>query len=246
VRDWSDEGKEERAECYGKLLTRLEEIYPDREERKKTRVLVPGSGLCRLNFECCHLGFETQGNEFSVHMLLASYVILNLVTEPYSLSLHPYLHQSCNLIGTGDQFREVKVPDLIPNHTLAPGSKFSMVAGEFAECYGKQEAEWDVFCSCFFLDTAHNIFDYLRLIKQILKPGGYLINIGPLLWHYADQAHEESVEVSWEELRSIMVQMGFEFLHEEFIDAHYTSNNKSMMRMRYNAIHFVARKKEEA
>ena len=39
-----------------------------------------------------------------------------------------------------------------------------------------------MFCSCFFLDTAKNIFDYIRCIHYILKPGGYLINIGAVLF----------------------------------------------------------------
>jgi len=118
-----------------------------------------------------------------------------------------------------------------------------MVAGEFLEVYSGQDGEWDVFCSCFFLDTAHNIFDYLRTIHRLLKPGGKLINIGPLLFHYADMESEVSVELSWEELRSVILNFGFEIEHEEFVECHYTSNERSMMRMRYNCIEFVAVKK---
>jgi len=38
---------------------------------------------------------------------------------------------------------------------------------------------WDAVLSCFFLDTAHNVIQYIRAIYRMLKPGGYLINIGP-------------------------------------------------------------------
>ncbi len=31
---------------------------------------------------------------------------------------------------------------------------------------------------CFFLDTAHNVIQYLEKIFFILKPGGYWINFG--------------------------------------------------------------------
>ena len=38
--------------------------------------------------------------------------------------------------------------------------------------------EWDCVATCFFIDTAHNVIEYLEKIYHILKPGGYWINIG--------------------------------------------------------------------
>ena len=38
--------------------------------------------------------------------------------------------------------------------------------------------EWDCIATCFFIDTAHNVIEYLEKIYHILKPGGYWINIG--------------------------------------------------------------------
>ena len=57
---------------------------------------------------------------------------------------------------------------------------FSMVAGEFREVYGGQTSEWDSIVTCFFIDTAHNILDYLVTLNKILKIGGLWANIGPL------------------------------------------------------------------
>lgn len=37
---------------------------------------------------------------------------------------------------------------------------------------------WDAVCTCFFIDTAKNIFDYLERIYAILKIGGVWINMG--------------------------------------------------------------------
>ena len=42
------------------------------------------------------------------------------------------------------------------------------------QTYGTQFESFDAICSCFFLDTAHNILDYLQLIAQLLSPGGIL------------------------------------------------------------------------
>jgi carnosine N-methyltransferase len=75
VRDWTAEGEAERKECYDPILSVLKKQFPN--DRSNVRVLVPGAGLGRLAWEIARLGFETQGNEFSYFMLLASNYILN-------------------------------------------------------------------------------------------------------------------------------------------------------------------------
>lgn len=40
---------------------------------------------------------------------------------------------------------------------------------------------WDCIATCFFIDTAHNVIDYIDTIWKILKPGGIWINLGNLL-----------------------------------------------------------------
>ena len=37
---------------------------------------------------------------------------------------------------------------------------------------------WDCLACCFFIDTAHNVIEYLQAIHNVLKPGGYWINFG--------------------------------------------------------------------
>lgn len=41
-----------------------------------------------------------------------------------------------------------------------------------------QHGTWDVVAASFFLDTAHNILQYLEVISRCLKPGGLLISLG--------------------------------------------------------------------
>ncbi len=43
----------------------------------------------------------------------------------------------------------------------------------------------------------------------ILKPGGYLINLGPLLYHFDDHREAPSVELTWEEVREVVIGLGF-------------------------------------
>jgi N2227-like protein len=61
--------------------------------------------------------------------------------------------------------------------------------------------------TCFFLDTATNPIEYLRLVHEALQPGGYWINVGPLQWHV--NAH---LALTSRELRRLVVGMGFEIL----------------------------------
>lgn len=37
---------------------------------------------------------------------------------------------------------------------------------------------WDCVATCFFIDTAHNVIEYVETIWKILKPGGVWINLG--------------------------------------------------------------------
>ena len=37
---------------------------------------------------------------------------------------------------------------------------------------------WDCVATVFFIDTAHNIVEYIETIWNILKPGGYWVNFG--------------------------------------------------------------------
>lgn len=83
---------------------------------------------------------------------------------------------------------------MVPCLSIKDGSDFSMCAGEFVESYEEQESEWDCVLTCFFVDTAPVVFEwecwwvvtirYVDLIHKILKPGGYWINLGPLLYHW--------------------------------------------------------------
>lgn len=43
---------------------------------------------------------------------------------------------------------------------------------------------FDCVATCFFIDTAHNVVEYLEIIHACLRPGGYWVNLGPLLYHW--------------------------------------------------------------
>jgi len=66
--------------------------------------------------------------------------------------------------------------------------------------------------TCFFIDCAHNVVEFVETIHKILKPGGIWINLGPLLYHFADMRGENSIEPSYDVLKDIIKKFGFEYL----------------------------------
>ena len=97
------------------------------------------------------------------------------------------------------EYATLTVPDVVINDPSLC-EDFSMAAGEFVEVYGGEINSWDCVTTCFFLDTAHSPFEYVRIIYDILKPGGYWVNLGPLLYHYEESPNERSVELAFDEV----------------------------------------------
>ena len=108
--------------------------------------------------------------------------------------------------------KPVLIPDVCPMDLIRKnpgGHDMSMCAGEFLEVYGKQSNEWNAVLACFFIDTAPNIFEYMEVIHRILKPGGLLISIGPLQFHWAedfgdDERYSRSIEMSYDEIKHVI------------------------------------------
>ena len=109
------------------------------------------------------MGYSAQGNEFSYFMLIASNFLLNNTERANQYTVHPYIHSFCNNFSEQDAFTAISIPDVNPQELISPGTDFSMVAGEFIEVYSKQVGEWDSVITCFFIDTANNIIDYIKL-----------------------------------------------------------------------------------
>ncbi|XP_042278145.1 carnosine N-methyltransferase isoform X2 [Thunnus maccoyii] len=176
VRDWSETGQAERDSCYQPIIQEIQRLFPsDQYDVSKVSVLVPGAGLGRLAWEIARLGYICQGNEWSFFMLFSSNFVLNRCEKVNSLTLYPWIHQFSNNKKSLDQTRPIRFPDINPQ-SLPLDSDFSMVAGDFLEVYTDPDS-WDCVATCFFIDTAHNVIQYVETIWNILKPGGVWINL---------------------------------------------------------------------
>ncbi|KAM9262012.1 carnosine N-methyltransferase [Morus bassanus] len=246
VRDWSEEGKPERDSCYQPIISEILKNFPkERWDFSKVNILVPGAGLGRLAWEIAMLGYVCQGNEWSLFMLFSSNFVLNRCSEINSRKLYPWIHQFSNNRRSADQIRPIYFPDVDP-HSLPSGSNFSMTAGDFQEIYSECNT-WDCIATCFFIDTAHNVIDYIDTIWKILKPGGIWINLGPLLYHFENLGNELSIELSYEDIKNVILQYGFHIeVEKESVLSTYTVNELSMMKYYYECVLFVVRKPEVA
>ncbi|KAI5062274.1 hypothetical protein GOP47_0022813 [Adiantum capillus-veneris] len=239
VRDWTKEGAFERDQCYKPILEELNYYFPNRSKERPPCCVVPGAGLARLACEISCLGFACQGNEFSYYMLICSSFILNNTQAPMEWVIYPWIHSNCNMTSDENQLQPVYFPDLHPGSAgITDG--FSMCAGDFVEVYSHrgQEGMWDAVVTCFFIDTAHNIVEYIEIIAKILKPGGVWINLGPLLYHFADAVsysgeEEMSLEISLEDVKKVALRYGLKMQKERTIETTYTANQKSMIQTRY-------------
>eukprot|EP01134_Creolimax_fragrantissima_P001763 CFRG1763T1 len=240
VRDWSAEGAKERQECYGPIVDAVVQRLGTVSDRSGVKVLVPGAGLGRLAFEFASVGFSCQGNEFSFYMLIASNFMLNRSGAP--IDIFPWVHEFSNHYDVDDQYRAISIPDVEPGTVLgSSNADFSMTAGDFLDCY-VTENSWDVVASCYFIDTAKNVIDYIERIYDILKPGGLFVNMGPLLYHFSDSM-DLSIELSYQEVKDVMVATGFVIEEERTgINSNYIGNRKSMYNTAYDCVFFVASK----
>ena len=124
---------------------------------------------------------------------------------------------------------------------------------------------FDAVATTFFVDTAPNVIRYTETVRNCLKEGGIWVNIGPLLWHFADRGparmdentvhnHRRemagieapgSFELTDEELLLLVEKMGFTIeMHKIRDDGKgYIQNPNSMLQNMYKCSHWVARKR---
>ncbi|KAK1423764.1 hypothetical protein QVD17_19072 [Tagetes erecta] len=228
-------GQKERDQCYKPILEELTRHFPERSKESPPTCLVPGAGLGRLALEISCLGFISQGNEFSYYMMICSSFILNQTQDVGEWTIHPWIHSNCNSLSDADQLRAASIPDIHPAGAgITEG--FSMCGGDFVEVYNdpSQVGAWDAVVTCFFLDTAHNIVR---------------INLGPLLYHFADMyGHEDemSVELCLDDVKKVATHYGFELELEKTIETTYTTNPRAMMQNHYFSAFWTMRKKSSA
>lgn len=275
-RDWSAEGVNERRACYEPVLAAIDHTFGVRD-RSFVKVLVPGAGLGRLVYEFAMRGYAVEGNEISYHQLAASNWILNYTDGFARHELYPFALDFSNVVSRNDQLKMVLVPDVQARSELSsPNEKsgvpanerMGMTAGDFVVLYSgtEQRGRFDAVTTVYFMDTAPNVIRYIETIHNCLNDGGVWVNLGPLLWHFAERAATDmrscqedgqgigtsnagiadpgSFELCNEELLMLTERMGFDIEHHEIRhdESGYIQNPESMLQNVYRTSYWVAKK----
>ncbi|CAJ0951507.1 unnamed protein product, partial [Mesorhabditis belari] len=241
IREWSSTGAQEREATYRPIIEELERRFPT--DRENIQILVPGAGLGRLAWEFVERGFSVQANEYSMFMLLTSCFFLNKPLELNSLTIYPHTLETSNLWSYEDALQPIKFPDISPGMSdECRKNTFSMCAGDFLEVTKEDTEQFDCVVTAWFIDTANNIISYIERIREILKPGGVWINVGPLTYHYSEMEGEVSIELPYAEVLRIVREKGFIVENERGLESSYSANYKSMLRYLYTCAFFAASK----
>lgn len=183
-------------------------------------------------------------NECSASMLCATHFICNkMLPSNMNLSFYPYLHYQ--LMDDWDLLkRHATTTFPFIDDSLALKKLFhdkendqerntkdcfvSLQFGEFVKFYKERSTQIDLFDSiitCFFIDTAENIIDYILTIKQNLKTNGIWINAGPLHYHSV-----RSLPYSHSHLLKIIEHSGFKVLHNSKVNMTYCGEEEYSMK----------------
>ncbi|KAK4107999.1 N2227-domain-containing protein [Canariomyces notabilis] len=246
VRDWTVSGVNERDAAFPCIKKALRELFAD-PRPGPVRVLLPGAGLGRLGHEVAQLrGFEVTNNEWSMYQNVA-YRFLENRTAQDTRTLHPFVDSWSHHRSTADMLRPVIFPDITPST-----AGVVLVEGDFTTIFPDGDTgAFDAVVTHFFIDTARNLMSYFDTISRLLKPGGYWINFGPLLYGTGP-----FVQLSLDEIIAVAEAMGFEFQEVpegcgevtvpgkkvRGLDAPYSFDEMALTRNSYNAQFWVARR----
>ncbi len=231
VRDWTKTGRPIRRSLYDWCCIQVETFLPPTRWNRRTDVdggatlssrrgeslsiLVPGAGMGRLAYELCQRGHHVEANELSPSMAAAACAILQ---RRVSGSLHPFvLDAMANEVDSSRRYDAVSFPDidlqprsLGKNEPRSNGS-LSYTVGNFVgstgddSYYRTRSGHFDAVVTCFFIDTASNLYEYIDMIGALVKPGvGVWINVGPVQWHQYAQ-----LRPSVDELKDLLLAVGW-------------------------------------
>ena len=241
IRDWTIEGKKERDITYNPIINEIKKYFSDTNNKNK-KILVPGAGLCRLAFEISKFGYEVDAIEVSYYMIICSNFLFNSNLRKDEYQIQPLIHSFNCLKYENDPFQMFRIPDenITEIMNKKDFGKLNIIPGDFILSFKDKNNYYDSVITSFFIDTANNIIQFIEIIFNILKKGGIWINIGPLLYHFHDIQNEISIELSWEEVKKIILKFGFEIKNEQMIDTTYSSIENRLKTTIYTCIFFTA------
>ena len=101
----------------------------------------------------------------------------------------------------------------------------------------------DVVLTGFFLDACPSLLEACAQVRAVLRPGGFWLNHGPLLYH-CDRGASIAPRLCADELLLLVERSGFELVETADHACSYSQDPHSMCVSRYTCLFFCARKRD--
>ena len=202
-------------------------------EMDKINVLVPGSGLCRLAYDISTINdlllsgteISVEANDSSVTMAFAAKSTLELVQRQAVSKIYPFVSDpQRNEILASKRFDMEVFPDDTAlssykhYYSLKKASpNLTYTVGDFSSTYSHKSKHglYNVIATSFFMDTATNIYEYIFIMKHLLKKDhtSIWVNCGPVQWHPCAM-----LRPTIDELKDTLEACGFELITWEIAE----------------------------
>ena len=214
---------------------------------ERAQVLVPGAALGRLVVEIAAKGVQmVEANELSytmitvLHGLLHQFISSSLSSSSSSSSSSFYPYLSLPMIDEWS-FASRLIAHNFPGadanncldylrnvHKHQQRTEIKLQAGSFMDIYSKPmyKNRYDAVVTSFFIDTGADVLKCVAIISASLKVGGLWMNVGPLHYH----SNETKVPLSFDLLKEVISEGGFELLYEKRIISDYSGESDRSMK----------------
>ena len=246
MRDWTLESKPERENNYGNVLKEVKKYfnYDDKELMKKNnyKVLVPGTGCSRMTFELAKRGFEVEANDFCYIYILCDDYLFNY-SHKNEFQFCPSIHSFSNHYTEESVLKRYAFPDVDIRDELAKAEAkpIKFMKGDFLLLYKGKTDLYDCIVTLFFIDVSKNIIEYVEIMHDLLKKGGVWVNLGCLDYYHS--RNHLSIDLTWDELRLVIQNYGFEIKNEVTGFVPYGVKQGSTVSDSYGTVFFTAMKK---
>ena len=248
MRDWTVESKPERDNNYGMVLNEVKKYFnfEDKkfsENNNKYKVLVPGTGCCRMGFELAKRGFDVEVNDFCFIYIVCDDYLFNY-SHKNEFQYCPSIHSFSHSYSESAVLKKFSFPDVdIKEELKKSGAKpIIFTKGDFLLKYKGIKDQYDVIVTLFFIDVSKNIVELVEIMHDLLKQGGVWINLGCLDYYHSPD--HGSIDLTWDELKQVIINYDLEIKNEVTGFVPYGVKEGSTMTNVYGTVFFTAMKKK--
>jgi hypothetical protein len=244
VREWGEEGREERSKSITPVIQELKNYY-DYENKslmeKGVNVLVIGAKFGRVVYELAKLGYNVEGNEKNYSYLLVANYLFNY-SKKNELGVCPRISSFCSSFTEQSVTKKHSIPDvdIISDLKNVKKDSIKVTKKEFEVEYTNKKDLFDCVVTVFGTDETKNLINFTEVVHNVLKKGGIWINMGGLNNIYSEYG---GFDLTWEEWRHVIIKTGFDIKKEERPVLPYIKIEGHSLPHTLGAVFFTAQKK---